>query len=184
MSRITVCSIFFILISYSVSAQTSTIYAEVFGQGLNGSLNFDKKMHLERKVQNSYTLGVVFVPKAEGFGDGTYFGIPVSYNYIFGKKSHHLELGVGFTVQLVDYFENNRNGLLDVMYTYISPKISYRFQPADGGLFFRLTATSFVGIYNQGFGAFRNAEFFNNAAGLGYPVFPWPGVSIGWTLKK
>lgn len=184
MLRITIYTIFFMLTSYSVSAQTRTIYAEVFGQGLNGSLNFDKKINLDRRVHNSYSLGVVFVPKAEGFGDGAYFGIPVSYNYIFGKKSHHLELGIGFTVQLVDYAGNGRTGFPDIMYTYINPKISYRYQPAGGGLFFRLTATSFVGIYNQGFREIRNAEFFNNAAGLGYPVFPWPGASIGWTLRK
>lgn len=78
----------FICSAQEKESANKTIYAEAFGQGFNGSINFDYKFNFDKKFHNSYTAGIVFVPKAEQFGDGFYFGIPVSYNWFLGKKNH------------------------------------------------------------------------------------------------
>ena len=133
---------------------------------------------------NSLTAGLVYVPQSLDFGDGIYFGIPVSYNWLTGKKSHHLELGVGLTALLV----NPNSDMASEFYTYLTPKIGYRFQRPNGGLFFRATAAPMIDLLNVRTNKFateksRNFSSLNNVAGLGYGAFPWPGLSIGYTFK-
>jgi hypothetical protein len=119
-----------------------------------------------------------------GFGDGIYYGIPISYNWIFGKKSHHLEVGIGLTSLIV----NPNSNMVSDFYTYLTPKIGYRYQRPNGGLFLRATVTPMIDILNVRTYTFgneksRNFSSFNNVVGLGYAVFPWPGLSIGYTFK-
>jgi hypothetical protein len=165
--------------------ERNTIYTEAFGQGFCWSLNYDRLTNIERKVINSYSIGAVFVPKSIEFGDGAYYGIPVSYNWLFGKKSHHLELGLGLTQMIVKpYFRNFETNY----YAYLTPKISYRFQGPQGGLFFRATALAIVDLFNYkvfkfGDDTFRGYSALNNVVGLGSAVFPWPGLSVGYTFK-
>jgi len=171
----------------TIVREKSTIYAEAFGQGLCWSLNYDRLFRTEKRLMNSWTAGLIIVPKSFDFGDGAYFGVPVSYNWILGKKSHHFEFGVGLTLLASswDYWQDRKN-----FYAYLNPKIGYRFQRPQGGLFFRATATALIDLFSSSFGQFGgNGPFFsswsvfNNAAGLDYPVFPWPGLSLGYTFK-
>ena len=163
----------------------NSIFAEAFGQGFCWSVNYDRLLNVDRKVKNSYSIGVVYVPKSVGFGDGTYYGIPFSYNWLFGKKNHHLELGVGVTSLIVDpYWAHN----VTSYYTYMTPKIGYRYQRSQGGLFFRATATSMIDLLNVSVYKYddltvRHFSTLNDVAGLGYAIFPWPGMSIGYTFK-
>lgn len=165
--------------------EKNTIYAEAFGQGLCWSMNYDRLLNTDKKVFNSFTVGVVYVPKQIQFGDGSYFGVPVSYNWLFGKKSHHLELGVGITglASKSDYGSTTINNF----YTYLTPKIGYRFQRPQGGFFLKVTATPMIDLVSfrsQGAnGSMRISSLFSDVAGLGYPAFPWPGFSIGYTFK-
>jgi hypothetical protein len=119
-----------------------------------------------------------------GFGDGIYLGIPVSYNWLLGKKSHHFELGIGLTSLLV----NPNSNVGTDSYTYMTPKIGYRFQRPNGGLFFRATVTPMIAILNVSSIKYNNETYrqfstLNNVAGLGYAAFPWPGLSMGYTFK-
>ncbi len=165
--------------------EKNTIYAEAFGQGFCWSMNYDRLINTHKKVYNSFTVGVVYVPKQIQFGDGSYFGVPVSYNWLFGKKSHHLELGVGITglASKSDYGLTTINNF----YTYLTPKIGYRFQRPQGGLFLKVTATPMIDLVSfrsQGAnGSMRISSLFSDVAGLGYTAFPWPGFSIGYTFK-
>jgi hypothetical protein len=163
----------------------NTIYAEAFGQGFCWSLNYDRLFNTEKRFMNSFTAGLVYVPKSIQFGEGTYFGIPVSYNWLLGKKSHHLELGIGLTSLLVNPYSNN---ISTYSYTYLTPKIGYRFQRPQGGIFFKATATAMIDLLNVSVHKFegktyRNFSTMNNVAGIGYAVFPWPGLSVGYTFK-
>jgi hypothetical protein len=164
--------------------ERNTIYAEAFGQGFCYSLNYDRLFNADKRFMNSFTAGFVYVPKSMGFGDGTYIGVPLSYNWLLGKKSHHLELGVGLTALLVN---PNSNTVTD-FYTYLTPKIGYRYQRPSGGLFFKATLTPMIDVmhvstYKFEAGKTRNFSSFNNVVGLGYAAFPWPGLSIGYTFK-
>lgn len=133
---------------------------------------------------NSFTVGLVYVPQSIDFGDGIYYGVPVSYNWLLGKKSHHLELGIGLTSLLVNPHSNKNSSF----YAYLTPKIGYRFQRPQGGLFFRATLTPMIDILsvstsNLGNGKNRSFSTLSNVAGLGFAAFPWPGLSIGYTFK-
>lgn len=162
----------------------NTIYAEAFGQGFCYSINYDRLFNTEKRFKNSFTAGFVYVPESMGFGDGMYCGIPISYNWLLGKKSHHLELGIGLTSLVV----NPNSNMVSDFYTYLTPKIGYRYQRPNGGLFLKATASPMIDIlnvstYKLGNEKSRNFSSFNNVVGLGYAAFPWPGLSIGYTFK-
>lgn len=171
-----------------------TVYAELFGQGFSGSLNYDLLFNSTKKWKRSLTVGIIAVPKSFGFGDGAYIGVPVSYNWLFGTKRSYLELGIGLTTQAVDD-RYNGNGLtgesnkpFSSIYTYITPKLGYRFQPYKTGIFFRATMTPHVSLVNTNWNSRNGAlstssVFFQNVMNLGYRAFPWFGVSLGYTFK-
>lgn len=182
----------------------NSIYGEVFGQGLYNSISFDRLYHTERKVKTSLSAGITFLPLSYMVAVAT----PVSYNYIFGQKNHHLELGLGFTpmyfrskqIEATDSY-SDKNGIIHNesfighetdFFSYFTPKIGYRFQKPNGGLFFRATFSPAVAGINK-YGSLKGgnyklndsySEYFSSAAFFGSPVFPWAGVSIGWTMKK
>jgi hypothetical protein len=162
----------------------NTIYIEAFGQGFNSSLSVDHLFSINKKVKTSFTTGLIIVPKSEGFYDGSYYGVALSYNFLFGKGSHKLELGIGLT------HLSGEGNIWNDLYTfsYLIPKIGYRFQKNMGGIFFRATFTpmfalintyDFAHIYHS-----RQIQYFTNVLNLGSPVFLWGGLSIGWTFKK
>lgn len=171
-----------------------SVYAELFGQGFAGSLNYDLLFNSTGNWKRSFTIGVVAVPRSFDFGDGAYIGVPVSYNWLYGKKRSFLELGIGLTTQAVDNyvypgagFEGSRQAFSSI-YTYITPKLGYRFQPYKSGLFFRATLTPHIALVNTNWstrsGSLTSSSyFFNNVLNLGNRAFPWFGVSLGYTFK-
>lgn len=170
------------------SSKTSmnSIYAEAFGQGFCWSLNYDLLLNTKTNIKHSFSLGLVYVPKVIGFGDGVYFGIPISYNLLLGKKSHHFELGLGLTNMLVNPSLNNG---LSKYYMCLTPKVGYRFQKPNGGLFLKVTANLLIDVFNvQSYkyenGVSRITSSFYDVFGVGYPIFPWPGLGVGYTFKK
>ena len=192
MKNLIACFIIFTVINSVISQENNvsntfernTIYTEAFGQGFCWSLNYDRLFNTEKRIMNSYTAGIVYVPESIQFGDGTYYGIPLSYNWLIGKKSHHLELGIGLTSLLV----NPNSSVKSDFYAYLTPKIGYRFQRPQGGLFFRATATPMIDLlnvntYKSGSNKSRSFSTLSNVAGLDYPAFPWPGLSIGYSFK-
>lgn len=166
------------------------IYAEVFGQGFSGSLNYDMLFNRNKRWKNSFSAGIIAIPRALDFGDGRYFGVMGSYNWLIGGKRNFLELGVGITSQLGENYSFYGEGkTLSQLYTYLTPKIGYRFQAYKSGLFFRATLTPHVSIVNTSFGrsGMNNTintshTFFDNVLNLDYPAFPWFGLSIGYSF--
>ena len=188
----------------STEIKRNSIYFEAFGQGLYNSFSFDRLYNVDKKIKTSFSAGLTIIPHPELF----VLGVPVSYNYLFGQKSHHLELGIGFTAMYLrqgrisaseGYIDNNGLsqtndfvGHSNDFYSFITPKIGYRFQKSSGGIFLRLTLTPPIaginriggikgGKYNSGW---TSTEYFTSAAFFDYRAFPWAGFSIGWTLKK
>jgi len=88
----------------------NTFYFEAFGQGLYDSFSYDRLYRTSKKIKTSITAGLTLIPTKELF----VLGAPISYNFLFGQKNHHLELGVGFTVLRIkmgniDYTESYTN---------------------------------------------------------------------------
>jgi hypothetical protein len=130
----------------SPTVKRNTVYVEAFGQGIYNSLSYDRLYRTNHKIKTSVNAGITLVPITDYFVVAT----PVAYNFLFGKKSHHLELGLGFTAMYTkakldwsrivfdDFSDQSPSSLLDYYrgYSYyISPKIGYRFQQAKGGFF-------------------------------------------------
>jgi hypothetical protein len=76
----------------------NTIYIEIGGQGIFGSLNYDRLFRVKKKVKTSFSCGVATFGNYTANNYDEYWGIPLSYNFLFGKRNSHLELGIGFTV--------------------------------------------------------------------------------------
>lgn len=170
-----------------VTKKKHSLYAEVFGQGFSGSLNYDLMFNRDRKWKNSFTAGVVAIPRAFDFGDGAYLGLPVSYNWLYGGKRNFLELGVGLTTQIGEGSAFQKR--FSTVYTYVTPKIGYRFQAYKSGLFFRATITPHVALINTDFGVRSgslntSSYLFKNVMNLDYRAFPWFGLSLGYTFNS
>jgi hypothetical protein len=190
---------------YVVSPARNTIYAELLGQSLYYSLNYDR-IHLEfDRGKTSYTIGACFLPVTDFYttaGSG-------SYNYLLGKRNHYLELGIGLSgMQLVSGNITSSYTTIDAQgeeitqsalgsstsyFLFLTPKIGYRFQQLDGGFFGRLTLTPPVGLisYYGPFQAYNNPNFnsggeslliLKEAAFFPTVIFPWAGISFGYTF--
>jgi len=158
----------------------NTIYAEFRGQAVLYSLSYDRLYHINRKIKTSFTMGLEVIPPG---GLDFYLGVPLSYNFLFGKNNHHLELGIGFTV-LMDYVGVSETDYL----SYFTAKIGYRYQRPKGGIFLRATFTPMVAFvnlyYEHQHKASYSFEYFSDVAQTTYPAYPWGGISIGYTFKK
>ncbi len=107
------------------------VYFQLGGSGPIASANYDRRFG--KRVN-----GVGF---SAGLGYWNEFGIsifsiPVSVNYLFGRKNHFLELAAGttFVSADVDWFDSqdeNASGFIHHV------NMGYRHQPTQGGFFFR-----------------------------------------------
>jgi hypothetical protein len=154
--------------SSTVLPKRNTIYVEVLGQGILNSLSFDRLYRVDHRVKTSFTAGVMLDPT------NSRMAIPISYNWLFGQKKSHLELGVGLTYWREVYLGGPDN------YVYFTPKLGYRFQQPNGGVFFRVTFTPTVGLAQTLEYTWRNVF----QSPFGERLFPWGGISLGYTLKQ
>lgn len=185
----------------------NSIYFEVSGQGIYPSISFDRIYRIEEKRKTSFTSGLTLIPTSNLF----VFSVPVSHNWLFGKRNHYLECGIGVTAMYLregnisasrGYYDQNGIYLYETFignennfFSYLTSKFGYRFQKQDGGIFFRLTLTPHIalvsrygGIKDKSKGVKTNisdayTEYFSSVAFFGSRVLLRSGFSIGWTLK-
>lgn len=184
-----------------------TIYVEAFGQGLYDALTYDRLLIQGPKHVTSVSAGLTLVPTKDLFVAGA----PLSYNWLIGKQNHFLELGLGlsfmylvegnhfFSTTIQDVNGNpltiETMGYIPHFYMYFTPKIGYRFQPKKGGFFARATLTPAVAMVNydgmhveygshQKYNTFSGFTFFREAAIFPFRVFPWAGISVGYTFNN
>lgn len=120
----------------------STVYIELFGQGI--SINYDYRFH----PNFSFRIGSGFAIYA--------FSLPVTLNLLTGSKTpHHIELGFGFI--LVGY--KDLGGVVP------TANLGYRFQPKNGGFFFKIAWTPIIPVTSN----FDEGKV-------------WSGLSIGYTF--
>ncbi|MEN9999950.1 MAG: hypothetical protein RI922_2940 [Bacteroidota bacterium] len=184
-----------------------TIYVEAFGQGLYDAISYDRLIVQGPKHVTSFSAGLTIVPTKDLF----VAGLPLSYNWLLGKRNHFLELGLGLSAMyLVEgnvHFSTTTNdsngnpitiermGYIPHFYSYFTPKIGYRFQQKEGGLFLRATLTPAVAMVNYDgmlveygsqmkYNSFSGFSFFREAAFFPFRVFPWAGISVGYTFDN
>jgi hypothetical protein len=128
----------------------NALYFELLGSGGLYSINYD------RIVADRFALRIGF--SAFEFCLFTCTSVvtaPVTASYLVGEGSHSLELGIGLLG-----VSSDSDGT--VVGTGV---LGYRFQPLDGGVVFRFTATPFFGRGLSDDGKFE--------------AVPWVGSSIG-----
>lgn len=179
----------------------SSFYLELLGQGLEYSLVYDRLYNIDKKIINSSSVGFAF-SKSD---NNKMYAFPISYNWLIGDKNNYLELGIGFTYMVnsneVAIFQdtiskNNFIGSRNVQgsqmnwYTYLTPKLGYRYQQPHGGFLFRVTFTPAVAILNRigpivksNYDKTSRFDWFSSTPVSQNPVHAWLGISVGFTPK-
>lgn len=119
------------------------IYVEGLGNGILGSLNYDFRVwkHL------SFRFGL--------------FGPVGMINGIMGSENNYLEIGAG--AGKGSYIDGS-----DPPYLYFTGTVAYRYQPQNGGLFFKVGLTPYYKLKN---------EFYDT-----YGFKLWGGIALGYTF--
>ncbi len=105
-------------------------YFQLGGSGPILSVNYDRRF-AKRLNGAGFTAGLGFW----GASGVTAVSIPVSLNYLVGRKSDFFEVAAGATylsASVVDIFENKNSSSV-----FYHVNLGYRHQPATGGFFFR-----------------------------------------------
>jgi len=122
---------------HEMDSPQKAIYMEWRGNGIGKSINFDSRFSNGRNgLGMRIGLGATEVEfDRESENPLTYnaLTIPAAINYVFGKRRHSLETGVGFTTIL-----NENNPEFDGQ-AFLN--FGYRFKPIRNGLVFRFTYT-------------------------------------------
>jgi hypothetical protein len=176
----------------NVSPARNSIYLEVYGQGFYNAISFDRLYRLDKKIRSSLSAGLTLVPYLTHKYDHLFvIGIPVSYNWLFGKRKNHLELGMGLTWSRrtnYDWNEPSNVELRTINCLYFTPKIGYRYQNPKGGFFFRATLDPIFVLYKDHnyydyFSKFPQvADYYSEMNTR--QLYPWIGLSFGYTLRN
>ncbi|GHV43689.1 hypothetical protein FACS1894180_3520 [Bacteroidia bacterium] len=154
-----------------------TVFVEIFGNSFYlYNITYDYTLNLSLKHKMSVGMGFQYMPA--GVEDIFYphtFSFSPQINYLYGRRSHHLELGLGLIFPSLFYY--NVSGF-DVDGSFLVPlRIGYRYQRENGGLFWKIALTPLFGKGEIGILSWKT--------GIGdIHCRPWIGVSIGYTFKN
>ena len=145
--------------------RTHTFFVEGGGNGIYGSVNYDKAFNFSRFAA-SFRVGVGLLPSSNSASNYIYPVIPLEGNILIGKKNHFLEIGLGVS-SLIVYRSISQPSPKYIFMGFA--RIGYRMQK-DNGMFLRIGFTPI-------FGDFAVNEKVYNERGLG--LVPWGGIAIG-----
>lgn len=180
MKKIYLIAVLLLSITASVYSQyRKNVYAEVLGNGVLFSANFDMRFKKDQNDGLGFRAGIgggsipgsvisfeemdgsEFLPEIK-FDRSTIITIPLSINYVFGKKRSGFETGLGTTFIFADTKIGTTNDLVPVKGFGVTGFLNagYRFQPLEHGVYFHVKWTPAINA--NGF----IADFFG--LGLGY----------------
>lgn len=181
------------------TTKKNIVSLELLGQGTIWSINYERVFEVNNLVSQSMSIG--FTTRKEDknlfFGqsffnadNGNYFGSPITYRLIIGKRNSHLELGIGLTGlyykgsgRYADGFCTSFPSDIRSFKSYLVPTIAYRFHQKTGGIFFKVSYSPLFSFYQKdnlnyvGGRTYKN-KFFEKSNNL----LLWPGVSLGYTF--
>jgi hypothetical protein len=165
--------------SAEIFTAKNSIYGELLGTSYGYAINYGFIFHQKEKLKFSTSAG--FSLRYRKGSEPIFSGylIPAfstEITALWGKSKGHLEFGTGFVVNRNKQFifdEDFPRNIRERQYwgKTIVPRIGYRFQKPDGGLFFRAAYTPWIK--------------FNNIEGDGEKVKFLPfgiGLSLGWSF--
>ena len=165
--------------SAEIFTAKNSIYGELGGTSYGYAVNYGFIFHQKERLKYSASAG--FSMRYQNWFEPIFSGywIPsfmTEITALWGKSKGHLEFGTGFVAyrnkQFIfdkDFPGNRRER--QYWNKTIVPRIGYRYQKPDGGLFFRAAYTPWIDFNN-----FEGAEHKVN-------FFPFGiGLSLGWSF--
>lgn len=120
----------------------NTVFAEVGGNGVIYSINYDRLFDVSEKFKLSGRIGVHFTNKFPlRYYRTISFPVEFSGLYSFYKKKHFIEFGSGLTY--LNSFDNVTRHTEDII--ILALRLGYRFQRPEGGFFMKI---GFVPLYD------------------------------------
>ncbi len=152
------CSSLLILASNitDMSAQKTKIKKPVFKTAIFGQLGttsmglgFGFDMRLQRGKRNG--IGVEAALSCAPAPDNlTVVSFPVGLNYLFGKRAHFFEMGLSTTPILFLTNREKQNNVNPSFNLTLSPRIGWRYQNPNEGLFVSICVAPLVVLYSAG----------------------------------
>jgi hypothetical protein len=113
-----------------------TLYADFASTGAYYSVNYDRIFHRGTKFTKSWRAGLSLLKDV--------VACPLGIHFFTGQYASHAE----FSITLVPYIEQYKNLFSDDNLSdkkiYIIPGTGYRYQPAQGGFFFKVVAAPVI----------------------------------------
>jgi hypothetical protein len=138
----------------------NSIFFEGLGNGILGSINFDKIFYREKDFATSFRIGF------SQMSDGGLLPLEVNFLWNVKPEALHSELGFGFTPNIWGNYK--------IKYGIF--RIGFRYQQPKGGLFFR---AGLMAMYQF---PFKDSDSWSGARTQEGFFLPWIGLSIGYTL--
>lgn len=146
---------------YVKNPAKTALFIELGGNGGLYSLNIDRIYYYKEKLKLAARAGIAINPH------GVYVeqAYVLEQNFILFKNPHHLELGIGITMQN-QYNESCKitGEFLWEKIIYSSLRCGYRYQKQDDGFFWKIAATP---IFMQQSDCGFDANYFQLWAGAG-----------------
>lgn len=136
---------------------SKSVFFEALGNGGFYSMNYDQVFYHYKRKAFTWRGGFSLAP----YADKLSFSLLTELNYLYGRAPNFLEIGIGLTYWQAPHISDEINWT-------VHPRIGYRYQLPNGGLFFRIACTPIVPLES-------NLDKYFNL---------WAGVSIGYTFKQ
>lgn len=164
----------------------NAIYAEIGGNGMLYSLNYERQIYQKNKFHFAASIGGMAFP--ELFNPGIIVIIPLEAKILLGKKKNFFETGLGNSFNTATYnsFQFNSSGNPKDFYYkshYAFLRIGYRYQNPNGGFLFRIAALPYLN-YKPGFiASYPNEPNFGiEGSERKNEIGFWAGASFGFTF--
>ena len=147
----------------------NSYYFEILGNAFLYSVNFDRIVYEKEKFKIASRIGITYMPYWEGLTEVKGPGIPLELNFLFGKRSNLLELGLGATYF---YFTEPYWDRKKYHFLMENLRFGYRHQKEEGGFLFRIAIVP-ISTFQI------DPEFDDD----GWIIPYYAGISIGFTPK-
>lgn len=187
-----------IKISSAQDIKKNAIYIEGFGNGIVGSINYERKINFKENKFQVFRVGGFYFPTREL----VISNFILEYGFVYGAGNHHFECGLGLTIFSQtnknmrygyssydslsgSYFEEQYTGKKRATTLGGAIRLGYRYEKIDGRFLFRAGFTPIVVIsyYDTGIiGSFapdKKNEYFPKIKSS-LPLLPLVGISFGY----
>ena len=142
------CSFILLLLPAVAYTQVyrNAVYAELGGAGLAYSVGYERHFGAQRAFVARAGVSAVWLVEANTREQLRLQALPVGFSWLYGRRAHRLELGLGLTAAFAQSNLDTREGSLDT-YSFLAAvaTVGYRYQPLSSRWFARVALTPLYG---------------------------------------